>query len=89
MTSFAGNCGTSGNIIGSIQNAEFNGVSSIAYFRTPSSTLLNALESRSLYIVANSSCAIDTEGCVLSQPYPTLSVENLQLWPDVSLYEDE
>ena len=39
LTILVGQCGISGNIIGSKNLAIFNGVSSVAYFRTPSTQL--------------------------------------------------
>lgn len=38
-----GHCGSQGNVIGSQDLAEFNGVSSVAYFKQPSLELLDRL----------------------------------------------
>ena len=84
-----GQCGVSGNIIGSKNLAIFNGVSSLAYFRTPSAQLKIELAQDSIAIVQNSTCAINSTSCTLSSPYPTLQMSNLRYVSTSTLYTDE
>jgi len=85
----AGQCGISGNIIGSNYLSLFDGVSSVAYFRTPSAQLQRDLAQESVTIVQNSTCSLDSIGCILSAPYPTLQMSNLRYTSINSLYINE
>jgi len=87
---FAGNCGNAGNIIGSLESAEFDGVSSIAYFKPPSDHLISKMAKQQVYLVANETCGLEEEGCKLSDPLPSnLNISNIRIYPFVSLFENE
>jgi hypothetical protein len=87
---FAGNCGNAGNIIGSLESAEFDGVSSIAYFKPPSSQLISKMAKQQVYLVANETCDLEEEGCKLTDPLPSnMNMLNIRIHPFVSLFENE
>jgi hypothetical protein len=89
VAAFAGNCGIAGNILGSVLNAEFNGVSSLAYYQPPSPAILAELNNQALYLVANGTCDLNETDCLLSPPYGNLTMDNLRFQPEIDLYAVE
>ena len=79
-THVAGKCGNSGNVFGDIRKTMFNRPSSIVYYQ-PNSEAKNSVQNAKTYIVKDQTCVIGSSGCVLSQPYPTLSITNIRISP--------
>lgn len=63
-------------------------MSSLAYFQPPTEALRLQIAREKLYLVNDTTCSLNDSNCELSEPYPTLGMDNLRV-EQTSLFIDQ